>query len=324
LLRFCSGWASGVDRLWGLPLRDGEPLSVNLAGPQPHGYSNTTQNHVFYMGYVGAVARAASLDECGDVCAATPGCQVANYMKWNGGSCSMNGWGFPVAAWGVSWDCDAAFATGTVIPPALAHPPAPCVIETHGPYIGGNGWPAINSGNSTTPALFDPNIPPTLPAPDRLPPLGPHSPGFFTSEFGCTSFSSFESMAATLQPRDWGAHAPPMYWRSYSQDSIVQSHFSSAAVDYSVVGNALTFERQLLLSQLAAALQMKQQIETFRASNTFGTLIWQLGEIFPTGGWGSLEYAHARAGTPGQVLGGRWKPLHYMLESCLFKDVFVA
>ena len=136
------------------------------------------------------------------------------------------------------------------------------------------------------------------------------------------------------------------YWRSYSQDSIVQSHFSSAAVNYSVVGDALIFERQLLLSQLAAALQMKQQIETFRASNTFGTLIWQLGEIFPTGGWGSLEYAHARAGTPGapthfqlccaldssasadstagQILGGRWKPLHYMLESCLFKDVFVA
>lgn len=26
----------------------------------------------------------------------------------------------------------------------------------------------------------------------------------------------------------------------------------------------------------------------------------------------------------GQVIGGRWKPLHYMLESCLFKDVFVA
>ena len=97
----------------------------------------------------------------------------------------------------------------------------------------------------------------------------------------------------------------------------------------------------MLLSQLAAALQMKQQIETFRATNTFGTLIWQLGEIFPTGGWGSLEYAHAFAGTPGffsryfdsfafahvvagQILGGRWKPLHYMLESSLFKDVFVA
>jgi hypothetical protein len=89
------------------------------------------------------------------------------------------------------------------------------------------------------------------------------------------------------------------YWRSYSQDSIVQSHFSSAAVNYSVVGDSQTFARQLFLSQLAAALQMKQQIETFRATNTFGTLIWQLGEIFPTGGWGSLEYANARAGTPG-------------------------
>ncbi len=89
------------------------------------------------------------------------------------------------------------------------------------------------------------------------------------------------------------------YWRSYSQDNIVQSHFSTSAVNYSVVGDSKTFARQMLLSQLAAALQMKQQIETFRATNTFGTLIWQLGEIFPTGGWGSLEYAHAFAGTPG-------------------------
>jgi hypothetical protein len=91
------------------------------------------------------------------------------------------------------------------------------------------------------------------------------------------------------------------YWRSYSQDSIVQSHFSSTAVNYSVIGDSKTFARQLWLSQLAAALQMKQQIETFRATNIFGTLIWQLGEIFPTGGWGSLEYAHAFAGTPGRV-----------------------
>lgn len=81
----------------------------------------------------------------------------------------------------------------------------------------------------------------------------------------------------------------------------MQSHFSSTAVNYSVIGDSKTFARQLWLSQLAAALQMKQQIETFRATNIFGTLIWQLGEIFPTGGWGSLEYAHAFAGTPGRV-----------------------
>jgi beta-mannosidase len=48
----------------------------------------------------------------------------------------------------------------------------------------------------------------------------------------------------------------------------------------------------------------------------------QLNEIWPTGGWGSLEY-----GTPsvqGQVVGGRWKPLHYLLKSSTFADVLVA
>ena len=33
-------------------------------------------------------------------------------------------------------------------------------------------------------------------------------------------------------------------------------------------------------------------------------MVWQLGEIWPTGGWGSVEYATA---VRGQVRGGRWK-----------------
>eukprot|EP00045_Choanoeca_perplexa_P014475 m.170359 g.170359 ORF g.170359 m.170359 type:complete len:852 (-) comp16688_c0_seq1:1727-4282(-) len=50
-------------------------------------------------------------------------------------------------------------------------------------------------------------------------------------------------------------------------------------------------------------------------------VIWQLNEIWPTGGWGSLEY-----GTPvrGQVIGGRWKPLHYWYKSSILTDVAVA
>jgi len=55
-----------------------------------------------------------------------------------------------------------------------------------------------------------------------------------------------------------------------------------------------------------------------RARNELGILVWQLNEIWPTGGWGSLEY-----GTPvaGQVLGGRWKPLHYLYARSVFADV---
>jgi beta-mannosidase len=43
----------------------------------------------------------------------------------------------------------------------------------------------------------------------------------------------------------------------------------------------------------------------------------------PTGGWGSIEYAIA-AWTPGQVLGGRWKPLHYWYRKSLFTKVFAT
>ena len=40
-------------------------------------------------------------------------------------------------------------------------------------------------------------------------------------------------------------------------------------------------------------------------------------EIWPTGGWGSIEYGSP---VPGQVEGGRWKPLHYILRSSTFAD----
>lgn len=73
---------------------------------------------------------------------------------------------------------------------------------------------------------------------------------------------------------------------------------------------------------LGQALNMKSNIETRRSMNEFGTLIWQLNEIWPTGGWGSLEYGTPNQ--PGQVLGGRWKPLHYWLSASIYKDVMAA
>jgi beta-mannosidase len=67
-------------------------------------------------------------------------------------------------------------------------------------------------------------------------------------------------------------------------------------------------------------LEMKSDIEARRSRNEHGTLTWQLGEIWPTGGWGSLEYGTV-GWLDGQVLGGRWKPLHHMLEQHLYRDV---
>ena len=50
--------------------------------------------------------------------------------------------------------------------------------------------------------------------------------------------------------------------------------------------------------------------------------MWQLNEIWPTGGWGSLEYGAAAA--KGQVIGGRWKILHNLMRQSSFADVFVG
>ena len=316
-----AGWASGVDRLWGLPMLN-EPLAArlnasNAAQPDPRVQLNT-----YYMGFQNGSATARSFTECGNMCGAIPGCTVA---RFRGKTCAFVGFGHPVSGWGMA-------SMDTVWPPATALPvraaPAECLIETHGPYTGGRGWPAVNSGNSSVVTPFDAAIPPHFPTAQPAPTLGLRLPGLFKSEFGATSFSSFESMSATLsRPHNWGVHAPVMYWRSYSQDSIVASYFgkgTGAAVNMSVVGDAAIFARQLLLSQLGSALLVKSEVETQRSGNFFGTMLWQLGEIFPTGGWGSLEYAHARASTGGQVRGGRWKPLHYWFERSLFRDVLVA
>jgi beta-mannosidase len=45
--------------------------------------------------------------------------------------------------------------------------------------------------------------------------------------------------------------------------------------------------------------------------------------IWPTGGWGSIEYGTVGF-TPGQVEGGRWKPLQYFYKRYIYKDELIA
>jgi len=39
-------------------------------------------------------------------------------------------------------------------------------------------------------------------------------------------------------------------------------------------------------SMIGQAMDMKREIEEQRSRNSFGMLVWQLGEVWPTGGWG--------------------------------------
>lgn len=180
--------------------------------------------------------------------------------------------------------------------------------------------------------LFNANIPINV----NTYPTGLTYQNVFASEFGCVSMSSFESMAPTLAKEHWALHAGQpadscpngfekvctgdnvMAQRNYPCDNIIQVYFG--AMDLNVTGEYY-FKKALWQCMIGQALNIKSNIETRRSGNQFGTLVWQYGEIWPTGGWGSIEYATPR---PGQVIGGRWKPLHHWYARSIYTDVMAT
>ncbi|CAE7407283.1 MANBA [Symbiodinium natans] len=210
-------------------------------------------------------------------------------------------------------------------------------IEVHGYYQHGNGFPAMNGEIKMYP--FKANIPIKVSTEST----GLDHPNIFASEFGAVVMSSFESMAPTLAPEHWGLHGGQqsdtceydvhvvahnqcqgsnvMAQRNYPCDNLINAYFGDHPDSYFNMTGEAIFKQQLYQCMLSQALILKTDIETRRSANQFGCLVWQLNEIWPTGGWGSLEY-----GTPvkGQVLGGRWKPLHYLFRRSLFADVMAT
>lgn len=231
------------------------------------------------------------------------------------------------------------------------------MVEVHGPYMHGSGFPAVNGMNQLS--LFSANLPVRF---GKLDPsaFGVEARNFFASEYGCSAMSSFESMSPLLHPSHWSLHGGepadkclpgfskqctgknPMAQRNYPCDNIIAVYFGEK-YNLSEVGER-AFKTQLYLCMMGQALYMKSTIEHRRSRNELGSLgtsssvyyatlyslqlswklvfiVWQLNEIWPTGGWGSLEYGTP---VPGQVIGGRWKPLHYWYAHALFKDVIAV
>lgn len=153
--------------------------------------------------------------------------------------------------------------------------------------------------------------------------------------------SSFESMSPTISPDYWSLHggnvnpdnctiifenyndcsgSNVMSQRNYPCDNLIELYFGS--INLSEIGEN-AFRHQLYLCMISQTLWMKGEIEMQRNLNVYGQLIWQLNEIWPTGGWGLVEYG-SHAGEYGQVLGGRWKPLMYLLKRSLYRDVIAT
>lgn len=69
-------------------------------------------------------------------------------------------------------------------------------------------------------------------------------------------------------------------------DNIILVYFGDQ--DLNSTGEQ-AFKRQLWQCMVGQALLIKQNIETRRSNNQFGVIVWQFNEIWPTGGWGSIE-----------------------------------
>ena len=171
--------------------------------------------------------------------------------------------------------------------------------------------------------------------------IGPQFKSTFISEFGVSTMSSFESMSAFLDVNHWGIHGGEVpdrcehvygelndcvgnnsfAQRNYPCDNHIHHYFGDN-IDLDGVGKE-PFQKQLYLCMISQLLWTKSVIETYRTLNSYGTLIWQLNENWPTGGWGVVEYG-GRPNERGQVFGGRWKPIMYCLKQGLFQDVFVV
>ena len=222
------------------------------------------------------------------------------------------------------------------------------MIEVHGPYLRSSGYASVDGLGGASLGV-DTRIPlPLPPRNDSRAARGIGAPGRLVSEVGAVGMPSFESLAPSLSPEHWALHggapparcarkrcvgANPMAQRNYPCDSILDAYFGGGGGGTTFFGGQTReafanvtgrrpFSRQLYLCAVGSALWMKAAVELHRARNEMGILSWQLNDQWPTGGWGSLEYG--TAGVAGQVVGGRWKPLHYLYRRSLYADVIAS
>ena len=284
-----SGWVAGVDRLSAHP--NGSPLGLlpNARPPVPPALDAPAScsfiegSDIDGDGIDPWSTRGNSAADCCDQCNKAPGCAGVVYEAAGTSNCWFKAAGAPSPR---------ANRTACL----NNNHRKTNTIEVHGPYQHGSGWPAVNGGGTSDLNPFPPGYPLAV---DPTVAMGPQFVNQFASEFGGSVWSSFESMAPTLAPAHWGIHGggPPdvcgrgfeadcngtnvAAQRNYPTDNYMSVYFGDG-VDRTAVGE-FAFKAQLFQAMVGQALNVAMKITTKRLTNCFGTMIWQLGEVWPTG-----------------------------------------
>jgi hypothetical protein len=141
--------------------------------------------------------------------------------------------------------------------------------ESHGPYTAfmkdsmeGVTMPkALPVGSMT-----DPRTAPAL--------TGAEYEGWYKSEFGAVSWSSFESMSAQMPSDQWSMASNGAKTRNWNASNVIAKFFGpTAAVNMGRSGET-AFKKQLYQSMIGQQLFLKTEIEAWRSQNLWGSTIW--------------------------------------------------
>jgi hypothetical protein len=158
------------------------------------------------------------------------------------------------------------------------------VNDSHGPYVSGNGHATHEDASWDVGTLVTWEPDPTAHwvsdsdcwkgacnhlAPITKVPTGPNVPGWFKSEFGCVTWSSFESVSPMLHEADYGLHTQPMFERNWPVDNVIKSYFGMQQ-ELNATGEA-AFKKQLYQSMIGQSLFIKAEIEGWRYGARFLT-----------------------------------------------------
>eukprot|EP01052_Picozoa_sp_SAG31_P020590 SAG31_NODE_1556_length_7893_cov_1.993585_4_plen_106_part_00 len=81
--------------------------------------------------------------------------------------------------------------------------------------------------------------------------------------------------ASGLPPDQWSMNSGAAAQRNHNVSAIIGTYFGLRAVEAMQQVGRQPFQRQLFQSMIAQMLYMKVLIESYRSSNTWGTLFWQ-------------------------------------------------
>lgn len=122
----------------------------------------------------------------------------------------------------------------------------------------------------------------------------------FVSEFGYQSLPDFGEVKTFTDPSQYNITSPDMefHQRSPGGNSIIFENFAR----YFRVPQS--FKHTLYLSQVQQALAIQTAVTYWRSLKPicWGSIIWQLDNLWPVASWSSLEYS------------GKWKLLHYNMR----------